>query len=83
MPPEALKPNPGQLLAALRAMSIAPGMSLMVGDHPMDVISGKAAGCLTAGVLSGNADRARLEQAGPDWLAEDSAELFSALELFP
>lgn len=82
VPPEALKPHPGQLHAALNALECPPAQALMLGDHPMDIISGKAAGCLTAGVLSGNADREKLEQAGPDWLAEDAAELFKELGLF-
>lgn len=83
VPPEDLKPKPGQLQAALAALGCPPNRALMVGDHPMDVVSGKAAGCLTAGVLSGNATRAMLEEAGPDWLAADSAELFTELGLFP
>lgn len=79
--PEELKPRPGQLLKALELLACAPGKALMVGDHPMDILSGRAAGCLSGGVLTGNSGREAMQAAKPDWLAQDVAELFAKLEL--
>ena len=80
--PEDLKPQPGQLLAALAAIGSPAENAVMVGDHPMDVISGRAAGCLTAGVLTGSADAEGMAGVFPDWLAEDAAGLFKELGLY-
>lgn len=82
VPPEALKPRPGQLQAALTRLDRPAEAAIMVGDHPMDVIAGKAAGCLTGAVLSGHSPRADLEAAGPDRLAGNAAELFAELGLY-
>lgn len=80
--PDELKPKPGQLFKALALLGCAPGLALMVGDHPSDIVAGKAAGCLTGGVLTGNTGREAMLAAGPDWLEGDVGELFSALKLF-
>ncbi|MGD9840428.1 MAG: HAD family hydrolase [Candidatus Bipolaricaulis sp.] len=48
------KPSPGPLLAACRALRLAPGETVMVGDTASDLAAGRAAGCqLTVGVLTG------------------------------
>lgn len=74
-----VKPDPRHLLAALDVLGAAPSRSLMVGDHPMDVATGKAAGTLTAGVASGRVDLDALGQSGPDFLAPDIATLLPLL----
>lgn len=45
------KPDPEQLLLALKTFQIRPELSLMVGDHQMDIEGGKRAGMKTAGIL--------------------------------
>ena len=70
-----VKPDPRHLLDALAVLGAAPERSLMVGDHPMDLATGKAAGTLTAGVASGRVSLADLQRAGADYLAEDIGEL--------
>jgi phosphoglycolate phosphatase len=72
-----VKPDPRHLLDALAALGVDPARSLMVGDHPMDVATGKAAGTLTAGVASGRIGIAELEKAGPDYLAGNVGELLA------
>ena len=74
-----VKPDPEHLLAALAALRVAPARSLMVGDHPMDLAVGKAAGTRTAAVASGHASCDELARHGPDYLAADVAELVAKL----
>ena len=74
-----VKPDPAHLLAALDRLGVEPGRSLMVGDHPMDIETGKRAGTLTAGVASGNTTREALREAGADLVAGDCAELLPLL----
>jgi phosphoglycolate phosphatase len=49
------KPAPGPLLAFARAVSVAPGRVVMVGDSTHDLIAGRAAGMVCVGVLTGTA----------------------------
>ncbi len=53
-----VKPDPEHLFQALECVGADPAKSLMVGDHPMDIETGRAAGALTAAVTSGNVDAA-------------------------
>jgi phosphoglycolate phosphatase len=69
------KPYPDHLLQALDLMGVAPAEALMTGDHPMDLLTGKNAGSLTAGVASGGTSLERLAAEGPDFLAADLGEL--------
>ncbi len=48
-----VKPAPGPLLAAARALGADPKASVMVGDSLHDLKSGRAAGMATVGVLTG------------------------------
>uniref|UniRef100_I2Q7B5 phosphoglycolate phosphatase n=1 Tax=Desulfovibrio sp. U5L TaxID=596152 RepID=I2Q7B5_9BACT len=74
-----VKPDPRHLLDALHVLGAAPERSLMAGDHPMDLATGKAAGSLTAGVASGRVTLEELARHGPDYLAADVAELVAML----
>lgn len=75
-----LKPDPAHLLQALNLLGIAPERALMVGDHPMDVETGKRAGALAAGVTSGNIDAAGFAHLAPDFVVADVAALMRELE---
>jgi phosphoglycolate phosphatase len=75
-----VKPHPDHLLAALDEIGAAPETTLMVGDHPLDVETGKRAGTLTAGVSSGNASREELAAAGADFLAGNALELMGLID---
>ena len=72
---ENVKPHPGHLMTALQRLQVSPAMAAMVGDHPMDVQSGKKAGVFTIGVLTGYADRAALSAAGADLIIDSAVEL--------
>lgn len=69
-----LKPAPDGVLAVLASMGVAPADAWMIGDGPQDVLAGRAAGCVTVGVV-GIAEQDRLLGAGPDVVIEDLASL--------
>jgi phosphoglycolate phosphatase len=75
----AVKPHPEHLLEALRRMGAEPGRALMVGDHALDLETGRRAGVRTAGVAGGNMPLEELERAGADHLAQDAAGLVAGL----
>lgn len=76
-----VKPDPEHLRRALEHFGTSPAASLMVGDHPLDVQTGKRAGARTAGVASGSATWSELAQSGADWVAADCQALCRTLEL--
>ena len=61
-----VKPDPEHLLNALRLMGVPPEEALMVGDHPIDILTGQTAGSMTCGVASGRISREELARAGAD-----------------
>lgn len=75
-----VKPDPDHLRRALEAIAAVPARALMVGDHPLDVQTGKSAGILTAGVWSGNASADELARAGADLTAPNCKELIAMLK---
>lgn len=74
-----VKPDPRHLLAALDVLGVAPQHTLMVGDHPMDIATGQAAGARTAGVASGRTPLPELARHSPDLLAPDVGALVEML----
>lgn len=74
-----IKPLPGHLLYALHKINAEPANSLMVGDHPMDVTTGKRAGTRSAGVYSGGNPRERFLDFEPDFLERDVDSLVKKL----
>ena len=77
---ERVKPDPEHLRRALTHLGAVPAECLMVGDHPMDVETGKRAGTLTAGVASGSGSWDDLTRSGADWVAADCRALCRELE---
>ena len=75
-----VKPDPDHLLRALAMASASTQGALMVGDHPLDVQTGKRAGVLTAAVWSGSATQADLIRSGARWIAGNCEELIAALK---
>lgn len=74
-----VKPDPDHLVRALERLKKSPAETLMVGDHPMDIVVGKRAGTLTAAVSSGEADSGRLAAHQPDYMTEDVGKLIRLL----
>jgi phosphoglycolate phosphatase len=75
-----VKPDPDHLLRVLNELAVAPETALMVGDHPLDVQTGRSAGTLTAGVWSGHASEDDLIRAGADLTARNCRELIQTLK---
>lgn len=70
-----VKPHPAQIERALTRLRVTPEKALMVGDHPTDIIAGKACGARTLGVLTGTTMKEAFEQAGADYVAPDIRSL--------
>jgi phosphoglycolate phosphatase len=66
-----LKPHPAHVRDMARALFFQPSDLLVVGDHPTDIMAGRAAGAPTAGVLSGKTSRAALEAVNADYVLAD------------
>jgi HAD superfamily hydrolase (TIGR01509 family) len=75
------KPHPAPLLWAAEQMGIPVEACLMVGDTPIDVRTGVAAGAQTVGVLCGFGQKDELERAGANLILDSTAELPAALNV--
>ncbi|WP_242012349.1 HAD family hydrolase [Pseudodesulfovibrio cashew] len=75
-----VKPDPAHLFQALDRLGADPANSLMVGDHPMDVITAKNGGALAAAVTSGRIGPEGFAELEPDFLAPDVGQLMTLLE---
>jgi phosphoglycolate phosphatase len=74
--PEApLKPAAQPLLALIEKLGGTPPHTLMVGDKPVDVLTGRGAGAFTAAVNYGYGDPAALVAAAPDFLLARLSQL--------
>jgi HAD superfamily hydrolase (TIGR01509 family) len=70
-----IKPDPEGLLLALARLGLEPGQVLNVGDTPLDVRAGIAAGVETVGVLTGAGTEAQLRDAGAREVLRSLADL--------
>ena len=75
-----VKPHPEHLLTAMRALDLPPSQTLMVGDHPTDVVCGKSAGTLSVGVSTDAVRLAELARAGADFLISTVSEILPLLD---
>jgi phosphoglycolate phosphatase len=66
-----VKPHPDHIWAICRALSIVPEEGLLAGDHPTDILAGKAAGMRTIGLLAGRTGKGDFEDAGADYVIQD------------
>jgi phosphoglycolate phosphatase len=69
------KPDPVPLQMVMRQCGVPPDQTWMVGDSPVDVQAGKAAGTWICGISGGFRPRAELEAAGCDLILGSVAEL--------
>ena len=74
---ERPKPAPEHLAAVLERLGKGPGGTLMVGDHPMDVATGRALGAQTCGLPTGRMSREELFEA--DVVFDSLGELVEVL----
>ncbi len=76
---ENVKPHPEHLERALALLGVEKERALMVGDHPLDVETGRRVGTFTAAVASGRVDMDTLRAAGPHWVFRDCNVLLREL----
>ncbi len=75
------KPAPDGVLECLRRMKVTPDHAIVVGDSPLDIRAGKAAGTLTIGVLTGIGSRSQLEAESPAIIIKELPEILSLLNI--
>jgi len=75
-----IKPDPEPLVLALERLGLAADDVLHVGDTPLDVRAGLAAGLPTIGVLTGAGTEAQLREAGAADVLHSIADLPDFLE---
>jgi phosphoglycolate phosphatase len=73
------KPHPDHLFAALDSLGTPPPQAAIVGDHPMDILAGRAAGTFTIGVLTGYGDRDTLQKAGADLILKAAVDILYSI----
>jgi pyrophosphatase PpaX len=76
---DGAKPDPTPVLRALEQLGVRGSLAVMIGDTPVDVAAGIAAGTRTIGVAWGHAGEAELRAAGAEWVAGDPAQLSALL----
>jgi pyrophosphatase PpaX len=69
------KPHAEPVETAVRMLGADPRTTVYVGDSIHDMLSGRAAGVLTAAVLWGPFTRSQLEPAEPDFWLDEPAQL--------
>jgi phosphoglycolate phosphatase len=74
------KPDPDHLRKALDFLQVPPQKAVIVGDHPLDILSGKKAGTFTIGVLSGRTQEEEMRAAGADLILPDIGSLMDLLK---
>ena len=72
-----LKPHPEPVLYAAEQLGLSPEVCVMVGDTPVDVLSGRRAGAWTVGVLCGFGEEAELWRAGAHLVLPSTAALLA------
>lgn len=70
-----VKPDPIHLRLALDRLGVPPARAVMVGDHVMDVLGGKAAGTRTLGLLTPERPRDFFDAVAPDGVLASLGEL--------
>jgi HAD superfamily hydrolase (TIGR01509 family) len=73
------KPFPDPIFYAAQKMGIQPSQCLMIGDTPIDIRAGKAAGAQTVGVLCGFGEEPELQKLGADLILPSTANLTASL----
>ncbi|RFU67054.1 pyrophosphatase PpaX [Bacillus sp. V59.32b] len=72
---ENAKPDPEPVLKALHLLESSPSEAIMIGDNHHDVLAGKNAGTLTAGVAWTVKGREYLEGFEPDYMLDHMGDL--------
>ncbi len=71
------KPDPSALLAIIKNERIPPPDTLLIGDSPIDIETGRNAGVFTVSVTHGFSDEDDIRRAAPDVIVRDFHELLA------
>jgi phosphoglycolate phosphatase len=66
-----VKPDPSHVVETLRVLNILSEEALMVGDHPIDIMAGKALVMQTVGVLTGRTKKEDFQKAEATHILQD------------
>jgi phosphoglycolate phosphatase len=69
--PYPRKPYPAGALALIAKVGVKPEETLLIGDRPIDIETGRNAGVFTIAVAHGGATASELQASNPDVLADD------------
>ena len=72
---ESRKPHPEPVLKCLGHLQLNPDEAVYIGDSPIDIRAGKAAGVYTIGVLTGTSLHEVLSLEAPDHIVNSVADL--------
>ncbi|WP_423799582.1 pyrophosphatase PpaX [Neobacillus sp. SAB-20_R2A] len=75
-----VKPDPEPILKALEQLGSSPSEAMMVGDNLHDILGGKNAGVLTAGVAWSAKGRNHIAEQNPDYILEEMPDLLKILD---
>jgi phosphoglycolate phosphatase len=76
---ELVKPHPEHINKALDILAIPGHNTLMVGDHPLDITTGRNAGTFTAGVLTGHFKEEDFLMTGADFVLNEAGEILKMI----
>jgi phosphoglycolate phosphatase len=74
-----VKPHPEHLNKALQMLNSTANTTLMIGDHPLDIQTGRNAGTYTAGVLTGHFRKFDFLNAGADLVLSQASDLLNMI----
>ena len=70
-----VKPHADHLNMALSQLGGSPDKTLMIGDHPLDIKTGRNAGSFTCGVLTGRCQKNDFIEAGADIILNQACDI--------
>ncbi|MDO5054369.1 MAG: phosphoglycolate phosphatase [Pasteurella oralis] len=76
----AIKPHPAPLYYLCGKFGLYPKQVLFVGDSKNDILAAHAAGCPVVGLTYGYNYNIPIEQANPDWVFDDFADILTILK---
>lgn len=75
-----VKPHPEHLNMALNKLGGSAKHTLMIGDHPLDIKTGRRAGTKTCGVLTGHFQKNDFIEAGADLVLPHAADILNIIK---
>lgn len=76
-----VKPDPRHVKHVLNEISVKAENTMLVGDHPTDIIAGQKAGVITVGVLSGRTNKQAFIEVGADFIVDDIRGVLPIVDL--